>query len=208
MKRIIKVFLLFILCTVVVASVLAYSITQLDDKLSTNLRASLQYHLNDYIAGTSNRVANNASTRTDAAIMHLSALTGIAVTRYAYPEASTLLFHYIYGKGDDLELSSTYFQNSLFLKEKIQNIGSGNHGPLTIKQHEDWRLSLALNPFYLMISDEKVRLFHPKISFAAAREQSIYTIVPLGKLRIKVYDNIVSILHPTPFYVFSEWAVQ
>lgn len=187
---------------------LALSITQLDDKFSSRMRELVQQNINNYIARISVSTANDSLTIVDTSILHACALTGVAVSRFSYPEASTSLFHTIYGNGEDLELSSSYFKQSIYLRDKIKELGNGQYGPLSLKQSDDWRLSLALNPYYLTITDEKIKLFHPKIVFAAPNAQDVYTVVPIGKLDIKVYDNIISALEPSPFYVFSEWDIN
>ncbi len=29
--------------------------------------------------------------------------------------------------------------------------------------------------------------------------------IPLGKMKLRVYDNLFSAMNPTPFYAYSEW---
>ena len=132
-------------------------------------------------------------------------LAGIGLGAIAYPEAGAILRHYIYGGGMELELSSEYFRRSPYLRARIAELGPGSHGPIWFRQSDDWRLSLALNPYYIDIEEERIRVFHPHIEFAAIRGAETYTIVPIGKLRIRFYDNLVSALDPTPFAAYAEW---
>lgn len=119
-----------------------------------------------------------------------------------------LLWHYVYGDGSDLELPSAYFQKSSYLTRKISEYGEGEYGPIALKQSDDWRMSLALNPYYLSIADKSVKVFHPFIRFASPQGERVWTSVPIGKLAIRVYDNLVSVMDPTPFYVYSEWSLE
>jgi len=123
-----------------------------------------------------------------------------------YIEAAELLQHYIHGEGKDLRLNSGYFESSEYLDQVISQKGLGNHGPIALRQDQDWRLSLALNPYYLEVSEQKIRIYHPKIEFADVDGELVYTVVPLGRIRLKVYDNLVSALDVSPFYVYAEWS--
>lgn len=189
--------------SIVIISVL--SVTQLNDCFSQNVRARVQNGANAYLVQLSRDVAKQQVSAVDKAILHIGALSGVLLSAVPYPEASRVLYHYIYGKGEDLQLSSNYFENSTYLQGVLQGLGDGQHGPLTLHQGDDWRLSLALNPYFLNLENKKVRIFHPHITFASAEDESVFTLVPIGKLQLKVYDNIVSALNPTSFYVFAEW---
>ncbi|QQZ30870.1 hypothetical protein HMY34_04750 [Thiothrix subterranea] len=141
----------------------------------------------------------------DKTILHSGILTGIAVSWFRYPEASALLFHYVYGDGSDLSLSADYFRESGYLKEKIAALGIGQHGAIGLRQQDDWRLALTLNPYYLDVTEQQVVLFHPHIAFAPLDSQRVPTIVPIGKLKIRVFDNLVSALEPKPFRAYAVW---
>ncbi len=193
-------FLFFLLCLGVV------SLVFLDDPYSRKFRAITEGAVNLYAAGLENRASSNRLSLVDRAVLHTSAFSGIIVSKYHYPEASKLLFHYLYGGGDELELSAEYFSKSVYLRSVIDSLGEGEHGPIGLRQSDDWRLSLALNPYYLNVGEDKVRLYHPRIEFEPVDGKgSVVTNVPLGRLMFKVPDRLVSALKPTPFYVFSEW---
>lgn len=186
--------------------IVGISITSLDDSISKQLRKRTEYALSGYFDRLAERGAKGELNFLDKTILHSGLLTGTFISQFVYPEAADLLFHYVYGDGSDLELASAYFKKSNYLSSKIDKLGPGIHGPIGFKQHQDYRLSLAFNPYYLEIQAEKVRIYHPKIEFAPAKGEKVPTKVPLGKLTIRVYDNLVSALNPTPFYVFSEWS--
>jgi|GEM_PF-1307113 len=205
-RKIAKRTLLVLLSVAIVLILFTYSITQLEDQLSAAMRSSTQKGINNYIAKLSENTANNSLTIVDKSIIHAGALLGISISYFSYPEASELLFHYIYGKGERLELSPSYFKKSKYLHGVIKLLGNGQHGPLSLKQKEDWRLSLTFNPYFLIVSSQTVRIYHPKIEFAPSNNKNVFTVVPIGKLKLKVYDNIVSALKPTPLYAYAEWS--
>jgi len=55
-------------------------------------------------------------------------------------------------------------------------------------------MSLALNPYFLKVTADRVRVYHPQISFAPTNGPKVFTIVPVGRMKIKVFDNLVSAL--------------
>ena len=202
MRRILKaiVFVTLFLCVIVIGMVFS------SDPISSKLRSSFEFGTNNYIEKLAHRASSNDLTLGDRIVLRSSVSLGILVSKINYPEASMLLKHYIRGDGADLELDSDYFKSSEYLKQVVLDLGPGNHGPIALRQNQDWRLSLALNPYYLDISEKLIRIYHPKIEFAAANNPSVYTRVPIGKIELKVYDSLVSALDVTPFYVYSMWS--
>ena len=186
-------------------SAAAFSLTTLDDPYSTRFRQRTETTLNTYIESLLKKAKADALNPFDQAMLHVGILSGIAISYPQYPEAAHLLFHYVYGDSSELELDSSYFETSAYLQSQIKALGPGEHGPLALHQSEDWRLSLTLNPYYLNITESSVRLFHPWVEFAAIDAEPVMTIVPIGKLRIKIYDNLVSAAGENPFYAFAEW---
>ncbi|BBA36999.1 hypothetical protein sS8_5076 [Methylocaldum marinum] len=184
-----------------------YSLLAGEDRFSNMFRITLENRVNQTLARLSQATAKDTLTPSDRRLVKVFVSSGIALGRWVYPEAAQVLSHYINGKGKPLALPSDYFQKSRYLNELIHSKKDGIHGPLTFQQKRDWRLSLALNPLYLAISGDHIKLYHPKIEFAHAPQSDVYTVVPIGKLNIVFYDNLISALNPTPFYVFSEWTV-
>jgi len=185
---------------------LSISIITLDDPLSNSLRAKTEDSINLYVEDLTDKAFNGNLSFFDKTVLHLSVLSGVAYTRFTFPEASALLYHYVYGDGSDLALDAAYFQKSDYLKRTITTLGLGEHGPIALKQSQDWRLSLALNPYYLNVTKNSVKIFHPKITFAPLNEKDkTFTIVPIGKMKLKIYDNLISAMNPNSFYVYSEW---
>jgi len=203
-SSIVKTLLLFTLFIVLVSTCVLFS----TDPVSTKIRHYLEASTNSYIKDLAERAALKQLTSVDESVLRASVAAGIAISKLKYPEAAHLLQHYVNGDGSELELDSKYFKSSKYLSSVIFDLGVGDHGPLTLKQSQDWRLSLAFNPYYLKISCEKVRLYHKKISFAPVDGERVHTIVPVGKMKIKVIDNLISALNPKPFSVYSEWIVE
>lgn len=187
-------------------AVLAVSITMFDDSVSRRLRAVTEKHVNRYAERLTDRASRNVLGTLDRVLLHAGVLAGVAVSRLRYPEASALLYHYVYGDGSELELASDYFETSPYLKRVIHRLGEGEHGPTALRQAQDWRLSLALNPYYLTVTPQAVRLYHPRIAFAPLNDaRRIWTVVPVGKMKLKIYDGLVNALEPTPFAAYSQW---
>lgn len=201
-----KVVIVLILLTLLLASIFSISVLALNDPFSNNLRTKTEESINSYVESLTDKAFSGSLSFFDRAVLNISVLSGVAYTRFTFPEASALLYHYVYGDGADLILDSTYFQASDYLSQTITTLGVGEHGPIALKQSQDWRLSLALNPYYLKVTAERVRLFHPKITFAPLNEKDkTLTIVPIGKMRLRIYDNLISAMNPHSFYVYSEW---
>ena len=183
----------------------ALSVITLSDPISKKLRNSTENSFNKYVAFLLSKAEKDELNSLDKAILHTATKTSIVATKFVYPEASKVLEHYIYGDGSDLKLPASYFQNSNYLQGKINTLGNGKHSYIGLKQEEDWRLSLAFNPYFLDVSPEKVKIYHPQIKFASVTEEKEPTFVALGKMRLRVYDNLFSAMSPTPFYAYAEW---
>lgn len=190
---------------IVMSGLFTLSVTTLDDFLSKSLRKNTEKNFNNYVYFLLTKAEKGNLNSLDKAIMHAGTKTSIFVTKFIYPEASTLLNHYVYGDGSDLELPSDYFRTSSYLQAQINSLGNGEHGVISFEQQKDWRLSLVFNPYFLKITPEKVKIYHPKIQFASVEDEKEPIYVPLGKMQLRIYDNLFSAMTPTPFYAYSEW---
>lgn len=208
-SKYLKYFTLIIFGALFTLSVLSISITVFDDPLSQKMRKFTENRINQNIESLFDKASQGTLSTLDRALLHTGLLMGLTISWLKYPEASMLLYHAVYGDGSTLELPSSYFKRSPYIQETINNLGEGQHGPISLKQNRDWRLSLALNPYYLTITSETIRIYHPSIIFASAKNSpKVVTIVPIGKLKLKVYDNLVSVINSKPFYVYSEWLIN
>jgi len=203
--------ILKVLALIIVFTTLAFvGVIYSSDPVSSKLRVSAEHHINDYIENLANRASSGNLTSVDRLALNISVFSGVTISKFKYPEAAKILHHYIHGDGSELKLDAAYFRKSRYLTSVISRLGTGDHGPLTLTltQSQDWRMSLALNPYFLKITADRIRVYHPQISFTPAKGPKVFTIVPVGRMKIKVFDNLVSALNPTPFSVYAEWDNQ
>lgn len=205
-SRALKITIGVVATIMVLLALFALSITLLDDAISQNLRFATEGVVNGYIDDLSDKATKNELNTFDRSFLHSSISKGIMFSRSKYPEASTLLQHFVYGDGSELELIAEHFKESPYLQNKIAELGEGEHGPIALTQEDDMRLALAVNPYYLSIGAEKVRLYNPAVTFGEASSDRIMSIVPMGKLQFNIYDELVTAMEPEPFYVFAEWS--
>jgi len=194
---ILKVLALIVLFTTLAFVGVIYS----SDPLSSKLRVSAEHYINSYIENLANRASSGNLTSGDRRALNFSVFSGVTISKFKYPEAAKILHHYVHGDGSELKLDATYFRNSRYLTSVISRLGTGDHGPLTLTQSQD-------NPYFLKVTADRVRVYHPQISFAPTNGPKVFTIVPVGRMKIKVFDNLVSALNPTPFSVYAEWDNQ
>jgi len=207
MKRLLMWSSGLLVLTFLILGLATYCLLAGEDQFSNAFRAKVENQVNEMLTELSHKTGEDTLSLSDRRLVKAFVYSGIALGRWAYPEAAQVLSHYIDGKGKTLALPSDYFQKSQYLNWLVHDKKDGTHGPFSFQQKRDWRLSLALNPLYLEINGDQIKLYHPKIEFAHARQSDVYTVVPIGKLNIVFYDNLISALNPTPFYVFSEWTV-
>lgn len=199
--RVVDLLLLAAFLVIVAGAAVLYS----PDPVSEWARPGIEAGINRYLEGARERAAANALTVADRLVLHSAILGGAALSWFAYPEGARVLVHAVYGGGSDLELDPSYFADSEYLRDQVRRLGTGTHGPLYVNQSDDWRLSLAFNPYYLDVTECRVRLYHPRMVFADPAAKPVHTVVPVGKLELRVWDNLVGALHPTPFAASSEW---
>lgn len=193
------------LCLILL-SLFSISITLLDDPVSTTLRQHTEQAVNQHIEGMRVRQIADKTTSFDRFACHVAVNLGRVIGWLAYPEAGHILTHYAYGNGEPLELDAGYFSQSQYLQQQINKLGTGDHGPLTMRITQDPRVALALNPYYLKITEHNIELYHPRIAFANSKAATTITPVQIGKLRIVMIDNLLHILQPEPFKVTTSWA--
>jgi hypothetical protein len=179
-----------------------------DDPLSAAIRPRAEATIDGLLASMQKRAAAGELTILDRIVLHSGVLAGIAIGQFISPEGAAILRHAVYGDGGELRLDPSYFKRSRFLAAEIERRGPGNHGPVRFRQSEDMRLSLALNPVFIAISGGSVRAGHPRIQFAAPDAPPVLTIIPIGKLRLRMFDNLVGALQRKPFAAYAEWRLE
>ena len=124
----------------------------------------------------------------------------IVVGSFIYPEASQILNHYCFGDGEQLVLDSEYIKNSPVVIRELKKMKVGQKKKVVLKQNEDWRLSYALNPFYIEKKKDKV-IITQYIKFDSTNESYTW----FGPF--KIFDNIVHVFDCTPFDVYCEFNI-
>lgn len=122
----------------------------------------------------------------------------IFVGSFFYPEASQILYHYCFGNGEKLILDSEYIKNSKIVSREFKKMKVGQKKRVAFKQNEDWRLSYALNPFYIEKWEDKV-IITQFIKFDSTNKSYTY----FGPFKIS--DNIVHVFDCTPFDLYCEF---
>jgi hypothetical protein len=115
-----------------------------------------------------------------------------------FPEASKILKHYCFGNGEKMILQSDYIKNSPVIQKKIKEMNVGEKRKVTLKQWEDWRLSYALNPFYIEKRKDKA-IITQYIQFDDTDRDYTW----FGPFRIK--DNIVHTFDCKAFQLYHEF---
>lgn len=192
-----------------IAAILAGTVAAIlfsPDPLSARARLGIEQGLDGHLDAMRRRAARSELTRFDRAELHADIVAGIGLGYVLWPEAAAILRHAVYGDGSALVLDPRYFRQSPFVQRQVRTLGPGRHGPIWFPQREDWRTSLALMPIYLHVTQDSVRIGHPHVVFAAADSVPIHTRIPIGRLRLKVYDNLVGALQRHPFETHATWA--
>ena len=195
-----------VLLVFAVAIAVAAAIVLSPDPLSAAGRAAIEHGLDRYLDRMRQRAARGAMTTTDRVVLHSGIIAGIGLGYVIYPEAAAVLRHAAYGDGSTLVLSPDYFRRSPYIRRQVARRGTGKHGPIRFPQQEDMRTSLALMPIYLDITPDSVRISHPYVMFAAADSVPVTARVLIGRLNLRIYDNLVGAIQRHPFEAYAIWA--
>ncbi len=126
----------------------------------------------------------------------------VAYFKIKAPEASTILQHYCFGNGEDLELKSDYLPNSPVIIKNLNKMRIGQNKKITLYQHEDWRLSYALNPFKLVKKQNGFEIYQ-YIKFD--KTGTVPTKIKISFIEFYVKDSWVHILKPIPFMLHYKY---
>jgi hypothetical protein len=85
--------------------------------------------------------------------------------------------------------------------------GNGLTRRHAFSQSQDYRLSLALNPFELQVGGGRVRVFQ-RIDFGGRLDRATYTWIAVGRIKIRFYDGLISLLGGKPFIAESTWQID
>jgi len=117
-----------------------------------------------------------------------------------FPEASQILSHYCFGDGEKLILDSDYIKKSPVVLNSLRKMKVGQKKRVAFKQNQDWRLSYALNPFYIEKRKDKV-IITQWIKF----DETNNVFTWFGPIPIP--DNIVHTFKCAPFKVYCEFDI-
>ena len=129
-----------------------------------------------------------------------SVLALIAGAYILAPEAARITQHYAFGNGEDLHLNADYIKNSPVIRKNL-NLKPGEVRKIALKQHEDWRLSYALNPMHIKRNGNGYTVFE-YVDYGHGINRNVISQLNLGFTKVKVYDNIVHSFECTPFTVY------
>lgn len=162
----------------------------------------VEKQINNHFVGLDKRVGSNQLTALDKIECKILYRTMVLIGRPIYREASQILHHYIDGNGKPLNLNSDYIKTSPVVHKALRSMKAGESKEVRFKQHEDWRLSYALNPFILKKEQNRVRIYQ-RIVFR--NEKGVYTNLNLFFFKVKLPDRLIYALNPKPYTVYSEW---
>jgi len=179
------------------------------DPMSDTFRGMASEALEATFDGVADRAAQQRSTSTDKALAHLGVIVGGAVYWQSAPESSKVVWHYCYGDGSQLILDSSYIKESPVVKAAIQSLEDGKEKSVSFRQDEDYRLSLALNPFKIVMKNNG-GFVHIKVSqrieFDTGKgNKKVKTSMRLGRFHVMIRDGFVHALGCKPFEAVSEW---
>ena len=130
---------------------------------------------------------------------------GIALAgRLVSPEGGAIVYHYLYGNGQDLWLDNSYLKTSPVIQRSWHSLKLGQSKRFNLRQAEDWRLSYALNPFSLRRGEHEILLWQ-RIEFGT--NARIRTTLNYGLGQIELPDALIHTLHPKTFTVYSKWRI-
>ncbi|MBK0401879.1 hypothetical protein I5M27_02715 [Adhaeribacter sp. BT258] len=127
------------------------------------------------------------------------------VGKIIYPESANLLEHYLDGTGKNLYLEADYFRKSPVVRKNLNSMRVNETKEVRFKQHEDWRLSYALNPFYLKKGRKMIKIYQ-EIEFST--KKGVYTNLNFYFFKVRLPDRLVHVLKPKPFMVYISWNVD
>jgi hypothetical protein len=155
------------------------------------------------IDGITNRFDQHRLRWRDKVLLRTMYRAMVFAGRWKYPEASSILWHYMCGSGEDLHLDSAYFRKSPLIMRKLAGRPGGR---VTLRIDEDPRIAYAVNGF---LAEERggTLVIHERIVFDRRRGGD-YTPFRVLKKRVVVPDRLVYVFEETggckPYTVFIQ----
>lgn len=133
-------------------------------------------------------------------IFHSIAIVG----RVVAPEASKVLWHYLHGGGDTLQLDHDYIRHSPVIAARLKSLRVGEGRRFTLRMNEERRIAYALNPFWMRREKNRAVIWQ-KIRFKDDR--STFTVLNYNLGSVRIPDALVHVLHPDDFIVYCSWSI-
>lgn len=122
---------------------------------------------------------------------------------FVSPEGSAILANYCFHETDTLTIDSSYLQRSPVILKYAKTLKIGQTKKCVgFKQHLDYRLSYALNPFTISRSKDGYTVSQ-WIAFDTTGK--VHTTLNLFLFKVIVPDNFVHTFDCTPFFVISKF---
>ena len=177
-----------------------------------DISSSVSREVSNYFDGVETRYIKDQLTPADKAVLHTLYGGMIMYGAVFAPEASSILSHYLYGDGSDLELSPNYIRNSPVIRKQIKKVGNrpGVYRN-TFVQTEDKRLSYAYNPYHLKIKRNKdgtttYKIFEKIVFHNPKKSKGYKTNFWVGNLKFSISDQLVYAAGKCkPFVAYAEW---
>lgn len=122
----------------------------------------------------------------------------IAYGKIIFPEASDVLRHYCFGDGSRLVSNSDYIRRSPVILAQLKTMKTGEIRKVGMHQWEDFRLTYFLNPFTILLTEDKVIITQ---WMAFDKTGKVKTMV--GPFPIP--DNIAHAFECTPYLFYDEF---
>jgi hypothetical protein len=184
------------------------------DPLSEVVRDAVGNRLNHHFDEMYLRARRGQATSADRFTLRVVYGGMVAGGRLAYPEAASILGHYLEGRTDDLILSADYFRRSPVVRRALRTKACGRIGPVGLRTNEDPRLAYALNPFFIEVRCEhgqrQIDVWQ-RIEFAPLDGRGrVNTTFRIGRLALRLDDSLVHVFDAEggcrPFLVHSRWS--
>lgn len=199
-----RAFLAFCFLAVIVSLCFFFS----PDAISQSIRSYASDRLEKHLFGIVDRYKSGNATSFDRMEVSVAMWFGGALFSFSYPEAAAILSHYLNGNTDELKLDADYVKNSPVVRDAIKKRKAKS---VRFYQHQDYRLSLAVNGFDLKAQSKGNRTYYKlsqKIEFSHPKsDEDIYTNIVIGKFSFKFPDGLVWLGDGCckPFIVSFEW---
>ena len=171
--------------------------------------------LNNHLKMIERHVAEDSVTVSDKLFLHVFFRGGTLGGSFVVPPAARILRRCLNGSSRDLTLRSRYISHRSPKIQKslaqIKNKPDGTYRFGGFKQSEDYRLSMAFNPYNITLStvnnNRYVTVWYdftwPEIPHSYA------TYVPLGPTKIRINDGLVHAISDCPTYrVERQWKLK